>query len=175
MLFVYCHQNVGPENFGHPNRNFQWKNFPPGPIFSVKMVRPWKFGPGHADSQHVRIKVFSLYTAPTFPHILVPIWSLSLTGWEVLSWDSTRLIPYPVSSRIASGVDCVWVGGHNLLFYFFNSFIFWLESEQCFFLVISMVLHLLVFKVRTFSWVHWPILSVSDCKSTRSCVHLMGL
>jgi len=32
--------------------------------------------------------VFSLSTASTFPYILVPIWSLSLTGWEVLSWDS---------------------------------------------------------------------------------------
>ena len=30
-------------------------------------------------------EVFSLSTAPTFPHILVPIWSLSLPRWEVLS------------------------------------------------------------------------------------------
>ena len=44
-----CHWNFGPENFGPPDRNFQWKNGPPGPIFSVKMVRPWKFGPGYAN------------------------------------------------------------------------------------------------------------------------------
>ena len=37
---------------------------------------------------HVRKEVFSLSTAPTVPHVLVPVWSFSLTGWEVLSWDS---------------------------------------------------------------------------------------
>ena len=46
-----CHRNFGPENLGPPDRNFQWKNGPPGPIFSVKMVRPWKFAiaPGFAN------------------------------------------------------------------------------------------------------------------------------
>ena len=44
-----CHRNFGPENFGPPDRNFQWKNDLPGPIFLVKMVRPWKFGPGYAN------------------------------------------------------------------------------------------------------------------------------
>ena len=42
-------RTFGPENSGPPDRNFQWKNCPPGPIFSVKMVRPWKFGPGYAN------------------------------------------------------------------------------------------------------------------------------
>ena len=46
---MYRHRNFGPESFGPPDRNFQWKNGPPGPIFSVKMVHPWKFGPGHAN------------------------------------------------------------------------------------------------------------------------------
>ena len=44
-----CHRNFGPENFGPPDRNFRWKNGPPGPIFSVKMIRAWKFGPSHAN------------------------------------------------------------------------------------------------------------------------------
>jgi len=90
-----CHRNFGPENFGPPDRNFQWKNGPPGPIFSVKMVRPLKFGPDYANQSLVHlihVRKSSLSTAPTFPNILVPIWSLSLTGrgWEVLSWDSAR-------------------------------------------------------------------------------------
>jgi len=29
-------------------------------------------------------------TAPTFSHILAPIWSLSLIGWAILFWDSAR-------------------------------------------------------------------------------------
>jgi len=58
------------------------------------MVRPWKFGLGYANWKtacgtfNTCKEVFSLSTAPTFPHILVPIWSLSLTAWEVLFWDT---------------------------------------------------------------------------------------
>ena len=53
------------------------------------MVCPWKFGPSHAnwkDSQwyfNTCKEVFSLNLCllPAFPHILVPTWNLSLTGW----------------------------------------------------------------------------------------------
>ena len=35
-----CHRNFGPENFGPLDRNFQWKNGPPGPIVLVKWSIP---------------------------------------------------------------------------------------------------------------------------------------
>ena len=37
-----CHRNFGPENFG------PWTEIFSGKFLSVKMVCPWKFGPGHA-------------------------------------------------------------------------------------------------------------------------------
>ena len=45
-----CHRNFGPENFGPGDQNFQWKIGPAGPIFSGKMVRLWKIGPGPPPS-----------------------------------------------------------------------------------------------------------------------------
>jgi len=91
-----CYRNFGPENFGPLDRNFQWKNGPSGPIFSLKwsapgnLVRVMQIGKTVCGTFNTYKEVFSLSTAPTFPHILVPIWNLSLTGWEVLSWDSAR-------------------------------------------------------------------------------------
>ena len=58
------------------------------------MVHSCKFGPNHANWKDIQWyintckEVFSLSTAPTVPHILVPVWSLSLTGWELLYCDS---------------------------------------------------------------------------------------
>ena len=45
-----CHRNFGPENFGPGDQNFEWKIGPAGPIFSGKMVRLWKIGPGPPPS-----------------------------------------------------------------------------------------------------------------------------
>ena len=40
----------GPANFGPGDQNFQWKIGPAGSIFSGKMVRLWKIGPGPPPS-----------------------------------------------------------------------------------------------------------------------------
>ena len=93
----YFHQNFGPESLGPPDQNFQWKNGPLGPIFfSLSGHTPWNLvwvmqvGKPVSGTLNTCKEVFSLSTAPTFPHVLVPVWSLSLTGWELLSWDSAR-------------------------------------------------------------------------------------
>ena len=52
-------------------------------------------------------EVFSLSTAPTVPHVLVPVWSLSLTGWELLSWDSAG-----ASAPIKAHARYVCTGNH---------------------------------------------------------------
>ena len=41
-----CHRNFGPENFG------PWTEIFSGKFLSVKMVCPWKFGPGYANWKH---------------------------------------------------------------------------------------------------------------------------
>ena len=72
--------------FGPPDRNFQWKNGPPGPFFFGKNGLPLEIWSGLVCCTFNTWKeVFSLSTAPTFPHILVSIWNLSLPCWEVLS------------------------------------------------------------------------------------------
>ena len=88
-LEVSCHRNFGP-----PDRNFQWKNGPPRTHFFRKnggnlvQVIMRQIGKTVCGTFNTCKEVFSLSTASIFPYILVPICSLSLTGWEVLSWDS---------------------------------------------------------------------------------------
>jgi len=92
-----CHQNFGPENFSPPVRNFQWKNVLPGPFFFSKngpSLEIWSESCKFERQSvvhliHVR-KSFPCLLLLQFHTSLVPIWSLSLTGWEVLSWDSAR-------------------------------------------------------------------------------------
>ena len=70
---------------------------------------------------HVRKEVFSFSTAPTVLHVLVPVWSLSLTGWEVLFWDSasaSRLqlkhTPGLFQGKPATSGDCFFLSSNNL-------------------------------------------------------------
>ena len=42
----YFHRNFGPESLGPPDQNFQQKNGPLGPIFSVKVVTPLEIWSG---------------------------------------------------------------------------------------------------------------------------------
>ena len=87
----YCHQSFGPENLGPLDWNFQQKNGHPGPL-SVpgNSVQVMQIGKTVSGTLNTCKEVFSISTAPTFPLILLPVWSLSLTGWELLSWDSAR-------------------------------------------------------------------------------------
>ena len=89
-------------------RFWSWKLRLPGRIFLVEKWSLWthfvsKNGPPleiwSRSCKYMQIRktvsgifntckeVFALSTAPTVPHILFPI---SLTGWEVLPWDSGR-------------------------------------------------------------------------------------
>ena len=88
---------------------WSWKFGSPGPKFSAEKWSPWTHlfsKSGHTPWNLVWVmqsgkpvvvatlntckEVYFLSTAPTFPHILVRVWSLSLTCWELLSWDSAR-------------------------------------------------------------------------------------
>ena len=77
-------------------KNFSGKMVPQDPFFRYKwsapgnLVRVMQIGKAVSGTFNTCKEVLSLSTAPTFPHILVPVWSLSLTGWEVLCWDSAK-------------------------------------------------------------------------------------
>ena len=80
----FCHRNFGPENFGPLDQNFHWKNGPPGPIFSVKVVCPWKFGPGHANWKQSVVHL--THVRKSFPCLLFLQFHTSLFSSGAFLW-----------------------------------------------------------------------------------------